>query len=135
MANNPKYTNLAVNTAVDALAALLNTGYLKCYDGTQPATADTAVSTQNILAQLRFSASAFGSSVAGVANSNTITGDTDADVTGNAAWFRCFKSDGTTAVMDGSIGTSGADININSVAIQIHAEVDCSGLSITLSKG
>ena len=41
MALNPKFTDLAVNTKADAQSALLNSGYLEIYDGTQPATADT----------------------------------------------------------------------------------------------
>lgn len=135
MANNPKYTNLAVNTAGDAMAALLNSGKLNIYNGSQPATADTAVSTQTLLAQLTFGSTAFGASSGGIATANSITGDTDADATGTASWFRLFKSDGTTAVLDGSVGTSGCDLNINSTAIQQHAEVDVSSFTITLSKG
>jgi hypothetical protein len=34
------------------LAPLLNSGFIEIYDGTQPANADTAVSTQNLIATL-----------------------------------------------------------------------------------
>ncbi len=135
MANNPKVTNLGVSTEADAFAALFNSGFIKIYDGTQPATADTAISTQNLLATLTFSATAFPAANNGVLTANTITGDTDADFTATATWFRCVKSDTTTKLMDGSVGTSGCDLNLNSTAIQIHAEVDCSSFVITLSKG
>jgi hypothetical protein len=133
MANAPKQTNLAVNTAADAACALLNSGYLRIYDGSQPATADTAISTQNLLAELRFNATAFGSSVAGVATANAITSGT-AGATGTAAWFRAFKSDGTTAVLDGSVGTSGCDLNLGSVAIQSGGVVSVSAFTYTLPK-
>jgi hypothetical protein len=135
MANNPKYTNLAVNTKADALAALLNGGKLRIYDGTQPATADTGITTQVLLAELTFGSPAFGAAVAGVAAANAITQDADADATGTATWFRALKSDGTTAVLDGSVGTSGADLNLNSVAIQIHAAVSVSSFTLTEPKG
>lgn len=135
MANNPKYTNLAVNTAVDAVAALLNSGKFRLYDGTQPATANTAITSQNQLAELTFNATAFGAGALGVATANAIVSDTDADATGTATWFRLWKSDGTTIVCDGSVGTSGADLNLNSVAIQIHAQVDISAFTLTFSKG
>lgn len=46
MAKNTQLSNLAVNTEADALGALLNSGLLRIYDGTQPATADTAITTQ-----------------------------------------------------------------------------------------
>lgn len=135
MANNPKYANLAVNTEADALAPLLNAGKLRIYDGAQPANADTGLSGQNLLAELTFGNPAFGASAAGVLTANAITKDSDADATGTAAWARLLKSDGTTVVMDCSVGTAGCDINLNSVAIQIHAEVSVTSFTITVSKG
>lgn len=134
MALNPKFTNLAVNTKVDALAALLNGGFLDIYDGTQPSTADTAIGAQVKLARLTFNATAFGAGSAGVAEANAITQDTAADATGTATWFRALKSDGTP-VFDGSVGTSGANLNLNSVAISAGAAVSCSSFTLTESKG
>ena len=135
MALNPKVTNLGVSTEADALAALFNSGFIKIYDGSQPATADTALSGQNLLATLTFSATAFPAASNGVLTANAITSDSAADFTGTASWFRCVKSDTTTKIMDGSVGTSGCDLNLNSTAIQINAEVACSSFVITLSKG
>jgi hypothetical protein len=135
MALNPKFSNAAVNAAVDAMAALLNTGYLRIYDGTQATDANTAVGAQVLLAELRFGATAFGGAVAGVATANAITADSDANATGTATWFRCLKSDGTTVVFDGSVGTATANLVLNSVAIQIHAAVSVSSLTLTLPEG
>lgn len=134
MALNPKYTNLAVNTKADAQAALLNGGFIDIYDGTQPATADTAVSTQVKLARLGLGNPAFAAAVAGVAAANAITPDSAADATGTATWFRAVKSDGT-AVYDGSVGVSGSNFNINSVAISAGAQVSATSFSHTESKG
>ena len=50
MALNPKRTDEAANAACDAHAALLNTGYLRIYDGTQPTDAGTAIGAQVLLA-------------------------------------------------------------------------------------
>ena len=135
MALNPKRTNTAANTAVDAMAALLNNGYLRIYDGTQPANADTAVSTQTLLAELRFNVTAFGAGSAGVATANAFTSDSSANATGTASWFRALKSDGTTVVCDGSVGTSGSDLNINSTAISAGAVVAVTSFTLTESKG
>ena len=134
MALNPHFSNACVNAEADALATLLNTGYLRIYDGTQPANADTAVSTQVLLAELRFGSTAFGSASAGVITANSITGDTSANASGTATWFRCLKSDGTTAVYDGSVGTSTADLVMNSVSITSGAEVDVTALTVTVTK-
>lgn len=134
MALNPKLTNLAVNTKVDALAALLNSGFIDIYDGTQPVTADTAIGAQVKLARLTFGATAFAAGSAGVAAANAITQDSAADATGTASWFRALKSDGTP-VFDGSVGTSGSNLNINSVAIQAGTVVQVTSFSLTESKG
>ena len=133
MALNPKRTTAVVNQLADAMATLLNTGYLRIYDSAQAATADTAVGAQVKLAELRFSATAFPASVAGVATANAITSGT-ALATGTASWFRCLKSDGTTVVYDGSVGTAGSDLNLNTVSIVINASVSVTALTLTENK-
>jgi hypothetical protein len=134
MAHNPKLTNLGANTAADAVTALANSGFIKVYDGAQPATADTAITTQVLLATLTFGATAFGSAVAGVATANSITSDSAADATGTAAWFRVYKTDGTTAIFDGSVGTSGADLNFGTVAFVTNAIIEVTSFTYTQSK-
>lgn len=137
MANNLKLANQSVNTEADALAAQFNTGYLRIYDSTgagQPATADDAVTTQVLLAELRFNATAFGAAVAGVITANALTADAAANATGTATWFRALKSDGTTKLMDGSVGTASADLILNSTAIQVGAEVSVTGFVHTVTK-
>jgi hypothetical protein len=135
MANNPKRSNTAVSAAADAVCPLLNNGYLRIYDSTQPATADTAVSGQTLLAELRFNATAFGAASNGVATANAITADSSANATGTATWFRALKSDGTTAVFDGSVGTSSADLVLNSVSISSGASVSVTAFTYTENKG
>jgi hypothetical protein len=134
MALNPQLSNVAANAETNAVTALLNTGYLRIYSGTQPATADTAIAAQVLLATLRFGSTAFGAAANGVATANAITSDTNAAATGTAAWFRCLQSDGTTTVFDGSAGTSAANLNLNSVAISAGAQVDVTGFTYTSSK-
>lgn len=135
MALNPKFSNACVNAEADALAALLNTGYLRIYSGTQPATADTGLSGNTLLAELRFSATAFPGAVAGLLTANAITSDLAADATGTAAFFRALKSDGSSVVYDGTVGTASADAIINTVAIQANAAVACTALTIQISRG
>ena len=135
MANNPKFSNAAVNAEADALGALLDNGYLRIYDGTQPTNADTAIGAQVLLAELRFNADAFPAAVAGVLTANAITADAAANATGTATWFRALQSNGTSVVMDGSVGTSAADLILDSVAIQVNADVSVTSFTLTLSKG
>ena len=135
MALNPKQTDEAANAAADAVVALANSGKVRIYDGTQPATAATAVSTQTLLAELTLANPAFGAAVAGVATANAITADSTADASGTATWFRLVKSDGTTVLWDGTVGTGTHDLVINTTAIEAGANVAISALTYTISKG
>lgn len=134
MANNFKRSTECINLEADQLCALANNGYLRIYSGVQPTDPDTALSGNVLLAELRFGATAFGAAVAGVAAANAITKDSTADATGTAAFFRVFKSNGTTALWDGTVGTSGADLNINTVSIQANAEVSVTAFTYTAQK-
>lgn len=116
---------------LNALATEANSGYIRIYSGSQPATPETAASG-TILAELRFNATAFGAAASGVITANAITADSAADNTGTAGYYRALKSDGTTALWDGTVGTSGSDLNLNSVAIQANANVSISSLTYTL---
>lgn len=138
MALNPFFSDTGVKAAVDALASLCNSGTLLVYSGSQPADANTAVGAQTLLVTLTFSATAFASSVAsGSAGSKVVTATANAIAsgtavaTGTAAWFRCLKSDASTIVLDGSVGTSGADLNFSSLAFSSGAVVSVSSFTIT----
>jgi hypothetical protein len=128
--------NISDALAAAMLASLsrLNNGYLRIYDGTQPANVGVAISSQVLLAELRFGSPAFVVTN-NVATANTITQDSDNNATGTATWCRCLQSDGATAEFDGDVGTAGAFLNLNSTAIQIHAVTTVDSCSITLPKG
>lgn len=135
MALSPKLANEGANAAADAACALCNNGFFDIYDGTQPATADTAITSQVKLAHLTFGATAFGAAVAGVATANAIGSDASADATGTATWFRAYKSNGTSPVFDGSVGTSGCDLTLSSVSIVTGGAVSITGFTYTQAKG
>ncbi len=135
MANNLKLSDVAVNAEADALSVLLDNGYLRIYDGTQAATADTALGAQVLLAELRFNATAAPAASGGVLTFNAITQDSNANNTGTASWFRALKSDGSTVMFDGTVGTSGSDINIATTAIVAGAIVGVTSAVYTVSKG
>jgi hypothetical protein len=111
MALNTQISDSTVNVQANALAALCNSGTIKIYDGTQPATADTATASNTLGVTLTFGATAFGSAVSGLITANAITSGV-AVATITPTWARIFKSDGTTVVMDVSAGASGANLTI-----------------------
>lgn len=135
MANNLKISITAVSAQADALSDLLDNGYLRIYDGTQPANANTAITTQVLLAELRFNATAAPAASSGVLTMNSITQDSNANNTGTATWFRALKSDGSAVVFDGSVGTSGCDLNLGSASITSGASVAVTSMTFTVSAG
>ena len=111
MALNTQLADATVNAQADASAALCNSGMIRIYDGTQPATADTATSSNTLGVTLTFGATAFGSASSGLLTANAITAGT-AVAAITPTWARILKSDGTTVVMDVSAGASGCNLTI-----------------------
>ena len=127
MASNLKYSNGTRDAQQQGLITYAGTGCLiNIYNGTQPANANTAISTQTLLVTLTI-AGGFGTDSNGTLTLGTVT-DGTAVATNTATFFRIFKSDGTTVVMDGSVGTSGADLNLNSTSI-------ASGQTVAITSG
>lgn len=139
MALNTKISNNAAKAACDAIVDLLDggagAGHLKIYDGTQATDPDTAVGAQVLLADLTLSDPAFGAAAdanpGGRATASTITGDSSANATGTASWFRAETSD-PTAVIDGSVGTSSADLILGSVSITAGVQVNITSWTVTV---
>jgi len=138
MTNSPFFSDATAAAANDAVKALCNSGTLKIYGGSQPTDANTAVGAQTLLATFSFAATAFGASAASgtapsrssVATAAAIS-DVTAVATATATWFRALKSDGTTVVFDGSVGTSGCDLNLVSTAIVSGEDVSISSFTIS----
>lgn len=118
------------NSGLDNQFDTLNNGYLRIYSGTRPTNPDTALSGNTLLAELRFNATAFAAASGGTKTANAITQGTAA-ATGTASFFRALKSDGTTAVVDGSVGTSGTDAIIGNTSIVSNEPVTCSSFVLT----
>lgn len=131
MALDTKLANAQRSRAADAVTVRLNSGKLRIYSGTRPATPDTALSGNTLLAELTFNATAFGAAADGVATANPIAADAAADATGTATFARCVESDGVTVVLDCEVGTSGANINLNTVAIVAGATVSVTAFTYT----
>lgn len=131
MATSTRLSAAARNAAADAITALIGaSGFLDIYDGAQPTNPDTALGAQVKLAHLPLSADAFGDAAAGVSTANAITDDATADATGTATWFTLTTSGGTRHI-EGSVGTSGANLNLNTTSIVAGAAVGVSALTLT----
>jgi len=117
------------NARLDAITTRAGaSAKLRIYDGTRPATGGTAT-TQ--LAELICNATFAPAASSGTLTLNSITQDSAADATGTATWARIVQSDGTTHVLDCSVGTSGADINLNTTSIVTNAVVSVTSAVLT----
>ena len=135
MANNFLVYDAACEASVNAFTALLNSGFLELYTGGQPALDGSVTGT--LLVTLTFSATAFAASTASggtvTANANAI-GSGTAGTSGTASYFALVKSDTTTVVATGTVGTSGCDYNMNSTAISSSGNVSCTAFQITMAQ-
>lgn len=133
MAKDTQLSNAAVNAEADALARLLDNGYRRVYNGSKPATANTAITSQTLLAELRFAATSAAAAVDGVVTW-TLIADASANADGTAAWFRDLSSDGTTAIMDGTVGTSGENLNLSTTSILAGQQLAITSATHTVAK-
>lgn len=120
MASNTHYGNAARKACLDNSLNLTNSGTLVIYSGTQPTNADTALSGNTALATFTLANPAWGAATgtgsATVTKTLNLPANVTASATGTATFFRVFESDGVTAVVDGSAGTSSADCILNTTS-------------------
>jgi hypothetical protein len=133
MAANIKYSIVLNQARLAAIVtAIGSAGTLKIYDGTQPASPDTAVGAQVLLSTHTCGspfAPASSSAHPSVLTANSI-GSATAGNTSTATWFRIASSGGTAGV-DGSVGTSSADLILNSTSITSGQTVSITSLTAT----
>lgn len=118
--------NAQLNAVRDAIDAGAGAGTLTIYSGTRPATGG-AVTTE--VATLTMGDPSAPAAASGSVTYNAITDDASA-TGGTASWFRIADSVGTF-VMDGDVGTTGSDLNLNSVTIAAASTVSISSFVIT----
>ena len=126
------------NAILDSgLQAVFDSGILEIRSATRPADADTAPAG-TVLASITLPADAFAAASAGAIAKSGTWQDASADATGTAAWFR-FKQSGdlgttnaTDERLDGDVGTSGSDMNLDNTSIASTQQVTISTGSITL---
>lgn len=109
---------------------------LEIRSGSRPADPDTAP-TGTVLASITLPADAFAVAASkAIAKAGTWQ-DASADATGTASWFRIKRSGdaGTTNTtdkrLDGDVGTSGSDLNLDTVSIVATQPVTITGFTLS----
>lgn len=134
----PQYTTTHRSAAMtDLVTAIGGTGFLMILSGAQPASVAT-VDAGTVLVVMALSATP-GTVSAGVLTFNAITA-TAASATGTAGhWLICTSNvtatcvavTSSTRIAQGSVGTSGSDINFATVAFTSGTTITVSSLTIT----
>jgi len=125
--------NAAADAVVDRLDVGGSNGELRIYSGTMPADVNAALSGNTLLAALVMTKPAYGNAATGVATAAAITSDSSADATGTATFFRqgSVNAGVFTPELQGSVGTSGCDLNLSAVAITAGGTVSVTGFTYT----
>ncbi len=132
MASNLKIAQNTAQLQANALVgSVTNSSIVSIYSGTQPSTPETALSGNTLLAAIALPSSSAFSASAGVMTAAAISSVT-IGTTGTASFFRWTESNGTTVIADGSVGTSGCDMNLNSVALSAGASLSVSSFTFTI---
>lgn len=127
------------NSRLDAITTAATTGgatvpKIRIYTGTKPSFASTAITTETLLVELScqsgFAAAASGG-VLTLTSASGVVGSGTAVASGSAGWFRLINGNSTTTVLDGSIGTSGQDLNMPSISITSGQPVQVTSFTIT----
>jgi hypothetical protein len=132
MAKNLKDAVALKNARLDAITTYAGTSAkLRIYTGSQPADPDTAIGAVTLLAEHICNGTAFaGAASGGVLTASAIANAT-ATGTGTAAWFRVWKSNGTTPVFDGTVGTATSDLILDNTSINTGQVVSITALTRT----
>ena len=118
------------NNMLDEITALIDAdagaGEIRIYNGSRPSTGGTATT---LLATCEFSTTSFPAASSGSMTANAISDETSATA-GTATWFRIVDNSGDF-VLDGDVGTSGSDLNLNTTTIPSGGTVEITSFAIT----
>lgn len=127
-----KYSTTARTNRMTQLSTDIGSNaVVKLCSGTRPANVAAAL-TGNTVVTMAGNASGFGLASSGVLTANAIANATAA-LSGTVTHFRVFKSDGTTAVIDGDVANAGADLNLDNPVIASGQTVGISSFVLTAS--
>jgi hypothetical protein len=133
MPKNTQLTDLAVNVQANALAALVDGGFVDVMTGKQPDAGDIDITDQVLLVTMGFGKPAFRGAMGGVLSSNGITAGV-AISDGDPTWFRAYGPDRRTPVFDGSAGVSDSNMILPAKTVIRGITVSCSGITHSVVK-
>lgn len=125
----------AMQVALAAAADAGTAAVVNIYDGTPPADANAALSSNNLLAQLTCSSTMFTATTTAnpsVLTAGTISSDASADSTGTASFFRILTQSAGTVIAQGTAGVGSYDLALNTVSITSGSTVSITSATVSL---
>lgn len=120
-------TNLLGTSTTAGVSEQFAGGTLVVYSGTPPTGANEALSGNTVLATFTFAAiGGWSAASGGVQNLDFSATTVTASASGTATFFRIISS-APAALVQGSVGTAGADFNLSSVVITSGDNVTITG--------
>jgi len=125
MALELKMANAAVNAQADALARLLDNGWLYLFTRASPLTADAAATVGVLVSKHRFAFVSAPAAVNGVLSFAALSiGVGLVAPSAQPLWYRAIRANGSTPVMQGSVGVGrDFDCQINDAMVKEGAVV------------
>ena len=119
------------NAMLDAIETTIGvSAVLKIRTGAAPANVATADSG-TVLATLNLPSDWMAAASGGTKALSGSWTDASADATGTAAHFRIYASDGTTQHYQGTVATSGADLNVDSTSFTAGQSFTITSFTLT----
>jgi hypothetical protein len=145
MAKNLQISNYLARRLADEFNADFSpstSADVELYDGTQPEFPDEAVTTQNLLVTINLDNTVDGNTIFSPAdqaypggritlNEDTVITPGAVAIAGTATWFRMYEG-GSTGHVDGSVGTSGADMNLSDIVFTTDETATITDFVITV---
>ena len=105
-------SDAAANLMLDEIARAVDNGQINVYSGTPPADVGTALAGNTLLAECQLSATSAPPATGRTLTFTPPSDDTSNNNNGTASFYRIFDAAGTTAVVQGTCGTSGESMTM-----------------------
>jgi hypothetical protein len=124
-------TTATKNTLLNQITTAIGSGAnVIIYSGTAPTNADASLSGNTVLGTLPCSSTFAPAASGGVLTANAITQE-NATATGTAQFYRILTS-GSVVICQGSVGTSGTDMVLNTTALVSSGPILISSFTVSM---
>lgn len=123
------------NARADAIESVGGpTPILRIRTGAAPAST-AAADSGSVLATINLPSDWMAAASGGVKSKSGTWSDAAADATGTAAHFRLYKADGVTCFLQGTVGTSGADMIVSNTSFAAGQPFTVDSFQVTEGNG